>query len=222
MYKLKKVTSFILVCIMLFSSSITLHASSEKGVDLNTERILKIIEDNDMEIIEDADNIPENTIIFDTVEEFEEFIENFDKLKEEVIVEIQDNDVLTKVDRQSSDYTLNNVYELTRKMICKLPFPYPDLIHQVWFDHYSNGSFYACESYNDGELYLSGFSAVISLSREASDGYVKNGTLFVNGRGTLNINILVEGILTLKKDPFETHFRIQPNLDITHASFTWL
>ncbi|MSU00935.1 hypothetical protein [Tissierella pigra] len=221
MYNFKRSTSFILVCIILLSNSFISHASSEKIESHNTQRILKIIEDNNMEIVEDAHNIPEDTIVFDTVEEFEEFIENFNKLKEEVKITIEDNNILTESYNQELNYTLYNVREQTASVTIELPFPQPNLIHRVWFDHYSSGSFYACERYNDGELYLSGFAPATTLSRPSSDGSVRNGTLFVTGRGTLDTNLLVGGLLTVKKDPFRTSFRVEPNLKVTDPRIVW-
>ncbi len=42
------------------------------------------------------------------------------------------------------------------------------------------------------------------LKRPNVDGYAKNGALYVDGRGSLTVEMLVDGLLTIWETPFKT------------------
>ncbi|MEY8285633.1 hypothetical protein AALA13_17770 [Lachnospiraceae bacterium 50-23] len=207
MNNIKKIFSLSLALI-LFSTSFfsTANASDSKAIET--------IKKHNLEVIEVDEDFKKDALVFDTTEEFEEFIKKIESEEikvENIEVEIEEDNLDTKLNRDNLQ-----PYSLIRRTVTvtfDLPFPMSNIVTEAYFYHDSSTSKFG--DFIGGDVYDTGFSLVTGVSDPRVEGLHSRGDMVIQGSGIYHWKVVVEGIGTFYKKPFTTHFVIRSDLSVS-------
>lgn len=203
----KKILSFTLIGVLLVSGVFSPKVNAVSSIEIPNQ-LLEIIENNDNISIVDIGDMPEDSIVIDSIEEYKELIKEIENLEFKAVE-------IDEVDKNETSLFKNT---MTREKVSSLKGSWAGLYINTLanFEHYSSGSFRSCDKFNFGSIYLSGNVFGKTLTEGRVSGYISRGHLQVTGRGIVNFNIVFEGIGTIYRVPIRTEFTVTPELRVTN------
>ena len=188
------------LAVILLSTSVfsTVYASENDAI--------KSIKNHNLEVAEVDEDFIKGALIFDTVEEFEEFMEKAESEELNAKVEIVELD--SNIDSRAT----GNFVRRTARVTFDITFPICDIVVESYFTHDNSTKTFG--EFIGGDVYSTGFVLVTTVTNRYVGGVFSRGELHVLAEGDLNFNIVVEGIGTFYKKPFVASYGVTNTLKI--------
>lgn len=206
--------------VLAFSSSLIIENNeilSEKDYD----RLESIVENNKNLRFLNKDELNREGIHVNSIEEYENIIEQIENLEVVIVPNKLDSKELNS--RDMTKFSADGLYPGTRtSKIWTGSILGVHLNTQVNFDYYSSGSFSGIERFKYGRMYLTGITSITKgVFNPDVQGYVRNGNLYVTGRGLIESTLFVQGVGTVYTHSVVHTYTVTPNLQVINENFSF-